>query len=311
MQLNQNHSLFGRYMLSTTFWDPAFTNSPENILSNGGPAGSGGRDNYSHSFVVGDTVVLSNTVVNNIRVSVNKTKVQRWHADMFSPQEVGMKIYSYLPKYVTMGVTGAFAINTATESFAFYQPSTYSLSDDLTIVRGDHQFGIGGAVALSDWKTETNVRSMGSISFNGSVTGLPLGDFLLGRMFEYRQATPFRQNITQNYVALYAQDTWRVSPKVDDELRPSLGTLVSAEQRGRRLSPTPSTRAGSRRANGARCSRRRPLDSTTPGDEGFPGTTGMKTVWTNLAPRVGISWGSGEVMAARRSAPAMASRATS
>ena len=77
MQLNQNHSLFGRYMMSTTFWAPALSNSPENILANGGPAGSGGRDNYSHSFVVGDTMVLSNTVVNNIRVSVNKTKVQR------------------------------------------------------------------------------------------------------------------------------------------------------------------------------------------------------------------------------------------
>ena len=29
-----------------------------------------------------------------------------------------------------------------------------------------------------------------------------------------------------------------------------------------------------------------------PGDEGFPGTTGMKTVWTNLAPRVGHLVGS-------------------
>jgi len=77
VQLNQNHSIFGRYMLSTTFWEPAFGNSPDNILSSGGPAGSGGRDNYSHSFVVGDTLVLSNTVVNNLRVSVNKTKVQR------------------------------------------------------------------------------------------------------------------------------------------------------------------------------------------------------------------------------------------
>ena len=77
VQLNQNHSLFGRYMFSTTFWDPAFGNSPDNILASGGPAGSGGRDNYSHSLVIGDTLVLSNTVVNNLRVSVNKTKVQR------------------------------------------------------------------------------------------------------------------------------------------------------------------------------------------------------------------------------------------
>ena len=36
----------------------------------------GGRDNSQHSLVVGDTMVLSNTVVNNIRVSVNRTSVR-------------------------------------------------------------------------------------------------------------------------------------------------------------------------------------------------------------------------------------------
>ena len=27
-----------------------------------------------------------------------------------------------------------------------------------------------------------------------------------------------------------------------------------------------------------------------PGDAGFPGKTGMRTVWSNIAPRVGVSW---------------------
>jgi len=288
VQLNQNHSLFGRYMLSTTFWDPAFGNSPDNILSSGGPAGSGGRDNYSHSFVVGDTLVLSNTVVNNLRVSANKTKVQRWHADMFGPEEIGAKYYSYLPKYVTMGVTGAFAINTATESFAFYQPSTYSVADDLTIVRGDHQYGLGAAVSLSDWKTETNVRSMGAISFNGSVTGLPLADFLLGRMFEFRQATPFRQDITQNYMALYAQDTWRVSPKItlNYGARWEPWFPQNSDDKAFYAFDAGRLKAGER----SKVFPLAPPGLHYPGDEGFPGTTGMKTVWSNIAPRVGISW---------------------
>jgi hypothetical protein len=62
-QITQNHSLFGRYMLSTTFWDPAFVNADGNILA----ATLGGRDNRQDSFVLGDTMVLSNTIVNNIR----------------------------------------------------------------------------------------------------------------------------------------------------------------------------------------------------------------------------------------------------
>ena len=238
--------------------------------------------------MVGDTLVLSNNVVNNIRASVNKTKVQRWHADMFGPEEVGAKYYSYLPKYVTMGVTGAFAINTATESFAFYQPSTYSLSDDLTIVRGDHQYGLGGAVSLSDWKTETNVRSMGSITFNGSVTGLPLGDFLLGRMFEYRQATPFRQDITQNYMALYAQDTWSVSPNItlNYGARWEPWFPQNSDDKAFYSFDAGRLKAGER----SKVFPLAPPGLHYPGDEGFPGTTGMKAVWSNIAPRVGISW---------------------
>ena len=27
-----------------------------------------------------------------------------------------------------------------------------------------------------------------------------------------------------------------------------------------------------------------------PGDPGFPGNSGMNIVWSNLAPRVGVSW---------------------
>ena len=60
----------------------------------------------------------------------------------------------------------------------------------------------------------SNVRSPGAISFNGSATGLPLADFLTGSIFEYRQAGQFTLDVTQKYVGLYAQDTWRVSPTV-------------------------------------------------------------------------------------------------
>jgi hypothetical protein len=94
------------------------------------------------------------------------------------------------------------------------KPKTYGFNDDLTIVRGNHQFAVGGAASFSNWKTESNVRSMGPISFNGGVTGLPLADFLLGKVFEFREATPFRQDINQPYAAVYGQDTWRLSSKV-------------------------------------------------------------------------------------------------
>ncbi|MGE3843649.1 MAG: carboxypeptidase regulatory-like domain-containing protein, partial [Vicinamibacterales bacterium] len=66
-QIGQNQSLFARYIRTITKYDPAFANSPDNILVNG-TSGGGGRDSSSQSFALGYTQVLSSTTVNNIRL---------------------------------------------------------------------------------------------------------------------------------------------------------------------------------------------------------------------------------------------------
>jgi hypothetical protein len=283
-QLNRSHQLFARYQLSTTFWDPAYLNSDGNLLS----ATLGGRDNAQHSLAVGDTWVINNTMINNVRVAVDRTRVLRTHADLFGPEDVGIKMYSHVPHYMNITTTGAFSVNTGTETFSFYKPNTYALSDDFTMVRGNHQYGIGGAVSLSDWKTESNVRSMGPISFNGAVTGLPLGDFLLGRIFEFREATPFRQDITQPYVALYAQDTWRASSQITINYGARWEPWFPQNSKDGAFYSFDMARVRSNTRSTVYP--QAPLGLYYPGDPGFPGKTGMKTVWENIAPRVGLAW---------------------
>ena len=283
-QVSPNHQVFARYQLSTTFWDPAYLNSDGNMLS----ATLGGRDNAQHSLAVGETWVISNTMINNIRVAVDRTRVLRTHADLFGPEDVGIKMYSHIPHYMNITTTGAFSVNTGTETFSFYKPNTYALSDDFTMVRGNHQYGIGGAMSLSDWKTESNVRSMGPISFNGAVTGLPLGDFLLGRIFEFREATPFRQNIKQPYFALYAQDTWRASSQITINYGARWEPWFPQNSKDRAFYSFDSARIQSNTRSTVYP--QAPLGLFYPGDPGFPGTTGMKTVWSNIAPRLGVAW---------------------
>ena len=70
-----NHSMFGRYMLTTSKWTPPFQLQPENTLV----SSQGGRDNKAHAITVGDTMVLSNATVNALRVAVNYTDIHRIH----------------------------------------------------------------------------------------------------------------------------------------------------------------------------------------------------------------------------------------
>jgi hypothetical protein len=286
-QITQDQSLFGRYMMSTTFWDPALNNSPDNILV-AGTSGGGGRDSSSHSLAVGHTMVLTNTIVNNLRFTANRTDVHRTHADMFGPEDVGVGIYTYVPEYMVVSVTGAFGINFNTETDSWYRPNTYGISDDLTMVRGSHQWGLGVSVALSDWKTNSNVRSPGLFSFNGNQTGLPLADFMMGRVFEFRQATPFTLDIKQKYFGLYAQDTWRMSPKLTFNYGARWEPWFPQQHQQNQIYNfgIDRFRAGERSTVFPQA----PPGLAYPGDPGFPSKAGMHPKWLNIQPRVGLSW---------------------
>src|SRR4029453_466767 len=101
-QISPGHSLFGRYMLTTIKWTPPLQLQPENILS----SSLGGRDNKAHSFTLGDTMVLSNTTVNALRLAVNYTDAPRTHEPTgFSAPDVGINTYSYLEDYMLLSVT--------------------------------------------------------------------------------------------------------------------------------------------------------------------------------------------------------------
>lgn len=286
-QLTQNQSLFVRYMNTVTKWAPALSYDPTNFLT-GMNAGAGGRDNYSHSLALGYTQVLSNTTVNNVRLAVNRTQVFRTHTDMFGPEDVGVNIYTYVPERMLVTITGGFNVNHGTETSSWYRPNTIGLSDDLSTVRGSHQLGIGASLGLSDWKTNSNVRSPGTFGFTGYYTGLGLADFMLGSVNEFRQANPFTLDIKQTYVGVYAQDTWRMSPNVtmnlglrwepwfpqEHQQRQIYSFELDKYQAGERSSVFPQAPPGLR----------------YPGDAGFPTKAGMERVWLNVEPRVGISW---------------------
>jgi hypothetical protein len=233
-------------------------------------------------------MVLTNTVVNNIRFAANRTNVHRTHADMFGPQDVGVNIYTPIPNYMLLSVTGAFSINTGTETDSFYRPNTYAISDDLTMVRGNHQWGFGMSAGFSDWKTRSNVRSPGTFSFNGFATGLPLADFLLGNVFEFRQSTPFTLDIKQKYFALYGQDTWRLSPNVTMNYGVRWEPWFPQQHQQSQIYNFDINRfrAGTRSTVFPQA----PAGLSYPGDEGFPTKAGMYTEWLNIQPRVGVSW---------------------
>jgi hypothetical protein len=283
-QLSQNHSLFGRYMATTYFFAPPFTAS-QNILS----TTLGGRDNLTQSLAIGDTIVLSNSVVNNVRFGFNRSAVHRTSVDYFGPSDIGLKNYSYLEHYMLMTVTGGFNLGGGTENDAIFNTNTYSISDDLTMIHGTHQYGFGASVATWDSLSRANVRSPGTYAFDGLVTGLGLGDFLLGRPFTYIQSAPNTLDMAQKYFGVYGQDTWKLSPTMTFNYGVRWEPWFPQQQvNGAVYNFSPEGfKAGTR----SKVFPQAPPGFTYPGDSGFPnGKAGMNIDWLNFAPRVGLAW---------------------
>jgi hypothetical protein len=286
--MSEKHSLFGRYIATSQFTPPPFSleAAEENLLV----TRIGGRDNLAQSLTIGENYVINSSTLNAVRFAYNRTDIHRTSTDFFSAPDVGINIYSYMPNYMLLTVTGGFQLGGGTESQSDFTTPAWQISDDVTLVRGGHQFGFGGTYASWSSLSLANVRSPGQFSIDGSITGLGLADFMLGRLGTNGlvQAAPNTLDMEGKSLGLYAQDTWRVSPRVTlnyglrwEPFFPQqlVNGAVYQFDLGRFNAGTKSTVF----PNG-------PAGLYFPGDPDFPSQAGMKTDWNNFGPRVGLAW---------------------
>ena len=283
-QLTPNHSLFGRYMATTYDIPPAHRLAPDNILT----TTNAGFDNLAQSVAVGDTLILGNNVVNAVRATFNRTAIARIHEPFFNAPGVGINIFSLLPDYTTIAVTGGFNLGGQTQSLATFVTNSYQVSEDLNVVRGNHQVAFGGNVALWTVDQFAYNQDTANIVFNGQALGLGLADFMLGRVSTFSQGSPTVWSSRQTYLGVYAQDTWRVSPRVTVNygvrwepffpLHLTDGAVFVFDRdrfrQGVRSTVVPAAPAGLHYL----------------GDPGFPDGAAIRRRWNQIGPRLGFAW---------------------
>jgi hypothetical protein len=92
--------------------------------------------------------------------------------------------------------------------------NNYELLDNFSRVIGSHTLRTGGELLFNGVNANADVQSNGGFFFFGTETGVDFADFLLGISSRYIQgdARPFYMR--NRYGAAYAQDSWRVTPRV-------------------------------------------------------------------------------------------------
>jgi hypothetical protein len=285
-QLSQKHSLFGRYM-ATFDKSPAPYAQTGNILT---LAGAGSIDNLAQSATGGMTTVLGANFVNAMRVSFNRTSIHRSQPAFFDPVDLGVKnFYSYRDNETVMAVTGGFNISAATSTTGVFWTNAYQASDDLTLIKGRHQFGFGGSTAF--WKSSqtSHARSGGSWMFNGTITGRGLSDLMVGAVGSLEHGVPNLLIMDMPYFGVYGQDAWRLGDRVTFNYglrwEPYLGqqmlyggaTIFDHDNFVNNVKSKVFVNA--------------PAGLLYPGDAGFPsGKSGYNVKWADVSPRLGLAW---------------------
>jgi hypothetical protein len=285
-QWSRSQSIFARYLGTRITIPPGYGGGSDNILK----SNTAGSYNLLHSVALGDTMVLSSTLVNAVRGTVNYTKVSRYQTPMFSPKDIGANVYSYPPgAQFPLTVTGSFTLQQGQATKRQEFNTTYALADDVTLVKGSHQLGFGGTVQFWRGDFSSSSRTGGNWIIDGRATGHSLADFLLGRVTSLEHGGPNILKVHNWYMGLYAQDSWRAWSRVTINAgmrwEPYFGQNV--ENNAITIFVMDNF------LNGVKSGvfHNAPAGLIYPGDPGFPdGQTGLNIQWRNFAPRAGVAW---------------------
>jgi len=158
----------------------------------------------------------------------------------------------------------------------------FGVKDTLSIARGNHSFKFGTEVSYEKIVHDTLLDNYGVFAFNGTKTGNAYADFLLGLPSTMTQDAPIRKTDNGWFLSLFAQDDFRVHPRVTLNLglRYDL-QFPFTDPENRKLAYVPGQKSQ--------------VSPTAPEGLLFPGDLGLsrgivKTDYNNIAPRIGVAW---------------------
>lgn len=187
------------------------------------------------------------------------------------------------PPSVVMTVQGNF---TARPGWNYIRNDRdWQFNNIMTMFRGRHEIKFGGEYLRVRNVIENDFRTMGNFTFNGSLSGNAMADFITGSVFQFWQGGGEYKELNGNRFGLFIQDNWRAHPTLTitaglrwDPVFPYYDALgrVQCFSPGAQSTRFPNAPSGYLNAGDAGCP-----------DGGFPTYKGA------VAPRLSFAWNPG------------------
>ena len=279
---NPKHTIFGRYFIDS-FKNPA-TYDGKNLLTTTQP----GNLEMAQSATIADNYTFGPGTLNSFHATFNRRRDDRGPTAIpINPTLLGVNMYSAVPNFLLLSVTGGFSTFCGTCAPGHFNVNSYQVADDVDVIRGRHQMAFGVNLVRVQNNTISGFQENGNFTFNGSRTGIGLADFMLGLPNDFSQTNATPDDLRQWIMSFYAQDTFKISSRL---------TLNA----GVRWEPTFSDpdkygRGTSFSLPGFLAGQRSSIYPNAPAGLFFKGDPGIPdAMWNghmaNFAPRLGIVW---------------------
>ena len=209
--VSPKHSFYGRYFVDDYTLKAFF--DPHDILV----TSTSGNVERAQTFVLGDTYTISPTTVNSAHFTFGRRSDDR------GPNTSGVNmtalgaanLYQGTSDFLQVAVNnGGFAVGCGTCALGRFPVTSFQYADDVDILRGKHQIAFGVDYLRTREIQENHYQDDGQYTFSGQYSNDPLLDFLSGKMNSFSQSGQQLNDLRQNVVALYVQDTYHATRRL-------------------------------------------------------------------------------------------------
>jgi len=214
-QKSERHSLFARAGVNDL--DISSTYDGKNPIT----INTAGTHYRIYTAAFGDTFLLGAGIVNSFRASMNRNETLKSADPFYSWSDFGANITTPI-KTIRLSVLGnGFGIGSPnTLSAQLFTGPNPQVADDVGVVKGSHQIGFGVNYIKHLMNFYSDLNAAGSATFSGQITGLGMADYILGLTSAgggtqaYNQGNRYGYTNRQNYIGMYIQDSWKISPRL-------------------------------------------------------------------------------------------------
>jgi hypothetical protein len=208
---SSKHSLYGRYFVDD-YTLAAFFN-PHDILV----TSLSGNVERAQTFVLGETYTINPSTVNSAHFTFGRRTDDRGpNTSGINAPTLGVQnMFQGTGDFLQVAVNnGGFAVGCGTCALGVFNITSFQGADDLDLTRGKHQIAFGADFLRTRDVQENHYQDDGVFNFSGQYSNDPLLDFLLGKMSSFSQSGQQLNDLRQNVLGLYVQDTYHVTPKL-------------------------------------------------------------------------------------------------